>query len=57
MRSSERPKSVHQLRPGDIDVVAAMGDSLTVGQGLRATDLLHVFIENRGLSGFGGKAH
>jgi len=23
------PESVHKLRPGDIDVIAAMGDSLT----------------------------
>jgi hypothetical protein len=28
-RSSNIPSSVHQLRPGDIDVIAAMGDSLT----------------------------
>ncbi|XP_073843184.1 phospholipase B1, membrane-associated-like isoform X1 [Musca autumnalis] len=30
-RSTDRPTSVHRLRPGDIDIVAAMGDSLTSG--------------------------
>ncbi|XP_017773375.1 PREDICTED: phospholipase B1, membrane-associated-like [Nicrophorus vespilloides] len=49
-RSAVRPKSVHQLRPGDIDVVGAIGDSLTAGFGLLATTLPQVFLENRGLS-------
>lgn len=54
-RSSERPKSVHRLRPGDIDVVGAMGDSLTAGYGLEATNPLQIFfVENRGLSAAGG---
>ncbi len=30
LKSSEVPKSVHALMPGDIKVIAAMGDSLTV---------------------------
>lgn len=28
-RSKEKPKSIHKLRPGDFDVIAALGDSLT----------------------------
>lgn len=34
--------------------MAAMGDSLTAGFGLKATVPLQVFVENRGLSGFAG---
>jgi phospholipase B1, membrane-associated len=30
-RSPSPPTSVHRLRPGDIDVVAAIGDSLVAG--------------------------
>ncbi|BFF96615.1 phospholipase B1 membrane-associated [Drosophila madeirensis] len=48
-RSEERPTSVHRLRPGDIDVIGAMGDSLTAGNGIFATNLLHVTVENRGV--------
>ncbi|KRK02310.1 uncharacterized protein Dyak_GE27471 [Drosophila yakuba] len=48
-RSTERPTSVHRLRPGDIDVIGAMGDSLTAGNGIFATNLLHVTVENRGV--------
>lgn len=47
-RSAERPTSVHRLRPGDIDVIGAMGDSLTAGNGIFASNLLHVTVENRG---------
>lgn len=50
MRSGKRPKSVHKLRPGDIDVIAAIGDSLTAGLGIVATNLIQLVIENRGLS-------
>ncbi|XP_054259346.1 phospholipase B1, membrane-associated-like [Macrosteles quadrilineatus] len=49
-RSPERPDSVHRLRPGDIDVVGALGDSLTAGNGAAASTLLHVYTENRGIS-------
>ncbi|XP_036326851.1 phospholipase B1, membrane-associated-like [Rhagoletis pomonella] len=48
-RSETRPTSVHRLRPGDIDVIGAMGDSLTAGNGIFATNLLHVTVENRGM--------
>ncbi|EZA61819.1 Phospholipase B1, membrane-associated, partial [Ooceraea biroi] len=36
-RSSKVPDSVHKLRPGDIDVLGAMGDSVTAGAGIFAT--------------------
>ncbi|XP_043797736.1 phospholipase B1, membrane-associated-like [Apis laboriosa] len=49
-RSPTIPDSVHHLRPGDIDVIAAMGDSLTAGIGIFATSLLELSIENRGAS-------
>lgn len=49
-RSAKRPESVHALRPGDIDVIGAFGDSVVTGNGLVATNLLHVFLENRGVS-------
>ncbi|XP_076389006.1 phospholipase B1, membrane-associated-like isoform X2 [Megachile rotundata] len=47
-RSAKVPDSVHRLRPGDIDVVAAMGDSITAGNGIFAMNLMQVLIENRG---------
>ncbi|KAF7201575.1 phospholipase B1, membrane-associated isoform X2 [Nothobranchius furzeri] len=50
--SSSTPKSVHELRPADIKVVAAVGDSLTAANGVGATNdnLLLVINEYRGLS-------
>lgn len=53
-RSSTPPTGVHEVRPGDIDVIGAMGDSLTVGQGVLGTNLLNFIQENRGLSWSGG---
>ncbi|XP_068135752.1 phospholipase B1, membrane-associated-like isoform X2 [Hyperolius riggenbachi] len=44
------PTSVHKLRPGDVRVVAALGDSLTAAFGARATSLLDLAIEWRGIS-------
>lgn len=49
-RSKLVPKSVHMLRPGDIDVVAAIGDSLTAGNGMFALDVLQILVEGRGAS-------
>lgn len=49
-RSKQVPKSVHMLRPGDIDIVGAIGDSLTAGNGLFALDILQVVVEGRGAS-------
>ncbi|XP_058835372.1 phospholipase B1, membrane-associated [Topomyia yanbarensis] len=50
MRSSTVPTSVDMLRPGDIDIVGAIGDSLTAGNGAMATNILEVLVENKGLS-------
>lgn len=49
-KSIKRPSSVHKLRPGDIDVIGAIGDSLTTASGALSTKLGHMFTENRGLS-------
>ncbi|CRK97108.1 CLUMA_CG010439, isoform A [Clunio marinus] len=49
-RSKVVPKSVHMLRPGDIDIVGAIGDSLTAANGAFALDVLQVLIEGRGVS-------
>ncbi|XP_012550146.1 phospholipase B1, membrane-associated-like [Bombyx mandarina] len=49
-RSKERPTSVHKLRPGDIDVVAAIGDSLVAGSGALEEFALGAFVEYRGVS-------
>jgi hypothetical protein len=48
-RSPVKPLSVHRLMPGDIDIIAALGDSLTAGFGASASSLWQVPIENRGL--------
>lgn len=55
MRSLKQPTSVHELRPGDIDIIAALGDSLTSGNGVAASTMIHLLVENRGLSWAGGK--
>ncbi|KAH1011986.1 hypothetical protein HUJ04_001245 [Dendroctonus ponderosae] len=49
-RSQTRPQSAHQLRPGDIDVVGAIGDSLTAGFGVEVDSLLALLHEARGSS-------
>ena len=48
--SAEVPTSVHRLRPGDIKVVAAMGDSLTAAMGANANTIFGLLIEYRGRS-------
>ncbi|XP_034531226.1 phospholipase B1, membrane-associated [Notolabrus celidotus] len=50
--SPTTPTSVHELRPGDLRVVAAVGDSLTAanGVGAKTDNLLLVINEYRGLS-------
>ncbi|KAL4707624.1 hypothetical protein ACJJTC_014729 [Scirpophaga incertulas] len=50
LRSREPPTSVHRLRPGDIDVVAAIGDSLVAGSGALEEYALGAFVEYRGVS-------
>ena len=37
--STKIPRSVRHLRPGDIEVVAALGDSFTIGKGARANSV------------------
>ncbi|XP_023012797.2 phospholipase B1, membrane-associated [Leptinotarsa decemlineata] len=49
-RSLERPTSVHRLRPGDIDVIGALGDSLVAGNGAMEEFALGTMIEYRGVS-------
>ncbi|XP_017311278.2 phospholipase B1, membrane-associated isoform X1 [Ictalurus punctatus] len=44
------PTSVHAVRPADIRVVGAVGDSLTAGNGVASTNLLDVLTQYRGLS-------
>lgn len=55
-RSSVRPTSVHKLRPGDIDVVGAMGDSLVAGNGALEEFAMGTLIEYRGVSWAAGTA-
>ncbi|KAM6915452.1 phospholipase B1, membrane-associated-like [Xenentodon cancila] len=50
--SASTPTSVHELRPGDIKVVAAVGDSLTAGNGIASSpnNIIDVMRQYRGLS-------
>ncbi|XP_017266887.1 phospholipase B1, membrane-associated isoform X2 [Kryptolebias marmoratus] len=48
--SNSVPISVHRLRPADIKVVAALGDSITAGFGAKANNLLQLKTEYRGVS-------
>jgi phospholipase B1, membrane-associated len=47
-RKTERSDSVHALTPADIDIVAAIGDSLTSGTGVDACTVLGLLVEYRG---------
>ncbi|GMT16357.1 hypothetical protein PFISCL1PPCAC_7654, partial [Pristionchus fissidentatus] len=51
-RSKSVPTSVHSLRPADIDIIGALGDSLTAanGAGAEHNDILGVAIQYRGLT-------
>ncbi|VVC30183.1 Hypothetical protein CINCED_3A001765 [Cinara cedri] len=53
-RSSTRPTSVHKLRPGDIDIIGSIGDSLTAGTGSLAYSIQLIFVDFRGTSWTGG---
>lgn len=53
-RSPVVPNSVHKLRPGDIDLIGSLGDSLTAGFGIFATKIVELLTENRGVSATGG---
>ncbi|XP_028295840.1 phospholipase B1, membrane-associated-like [Gouania willdenowi] len=50
--SESTPTTVHELRPADIKVVAAVGDSLTAGNGIPSgpNNILDVLSQYRGLS-------
>ncbi|XP_045700281.1 phospholipase B1, membrane-associated [Phyllostomus hastatus] len=48
--SSSVPTSVHELRPADIRVVAALGDSLTTAVGARPSNSSDLLVSWRGLS-------
>lgn len=49
-RPTAKPSSVHRLTPYDIDVIGAMGDSITAGTGIRALTVVGDLIAWRGLS-------
>ncbi|XP_015374317.1 PREDICTED: phospholipase B1, membrane-associated-like, partial [Diuraphis noxia] len=49
-RSETRPTSVHELRPGDLDVIGSVGDSLTVGTGSFSYFLPQLVVDHRGTS-------
>ena len=51
------PYSVHRLRPGDIRVIAGMGDSITAGTGALAENVKQILTEYVGVSFSVGKAH
>ncbi|XP_064553776.1 phospholipase B1, membrane-associated-like [Drosophila montana] len=53
-RSRTPPTSVERLRPGDIDIVAALGDSLSAGNGIMSYTALDLINEFRGLGFSGG---
>ncbi|XP_043999524.1 phospholipase B1, membrane-associated [Gambusia affinis] len=48
--SNSVPTSAHRVRPADIKVVGAVGDSLTAAFGARATNLVELPTEYRGVS-------
>ncbi|XP_068509098.1 phospholipase B1, membrane-associated isoform X2 [Syngnathus scovelli] len=48
--SDSAPASAHKVRPADIKVVAALGDSITAGFGAKAKNLLELRTEYRGVS-------
>lgn len=41
---------MHRLRPGDIDVIGSLGDSLVAGSGALEDYAIGTFIEARGVS-------
>ncbi|XP_063184728.1 phospholipase B1, membrane-associated [Chroicocephalus ridibundus] len=55
--SSPPATSVHSLKPADVKIIAALGDSLTAGTGIASDNLLDLDTEYRGLSwSIGGDA-
>jgi phospholipase B1 len=56
-KSAERPTTVHELRPGDVQVVAALGDSISAALGADATTPVGLIYEYRGKSWTAGGAN
>ncbi|XP_025976943.1 phospholipase B1, membrane-associated [Dromaius novaehollandiae] len=55
--SSPSAASVHALKPADVKIIAALGDSLTAGIGIASDSLMDLSTEYRGLSwSIGGDA-
>ncbi|XP_069708716.1 phospholipase B1, membrane-associated [Phaenicophaeus curvirostris] len=55
--SSPPATSVHTLKPADVKIIAALGDSLTAGTGIASDNLLDLDTQYRGLSwSIGGDA-
>ncbi|POI35882.1 hypothetical protein CIB84_000366, partial [Bambusicola thoracicus] len=48
--SSPSPTSVHSLKPADVKIIAALGDSLTAGTGIASYSLMDLATQFRGLS-------
>lgn len=48
----DKPESVHQLRPKNVNCIAAFGDSFTTGLNAHATTPADLLLEDRGLSIF-----
>ncbi|RNA24384.1 phospholipase membrane-associated-like [Brachionus plicatilis] len=48
--TSPRPTNVHALRPNDIEYIGAVGDSLTAANGAKASTILGLIEECRGVS-------
>ncbi|XP_065061338.1 phospholipase B1, membrane-associated-like [Rhopilema esculentum] len=56
IQSHRQPSSVHRLFPGDINVVASIGDSMTTAFAARSKSVFDLFVEFRGISwSAGGK--
>jgi hypothetical protein len=51
-RSAVPPQSVHKVTPGDIDIIASMGDSLSAANGVWSAggDPPSILIEGKGIS-------
>ncbi|XP_059094569.1 phospholipase B1, membrane-associated-like [Tigriopus californicus] len=49
-KSYPPPKSVHKLRPGDIQVIAGLGDSISAGTGALSKTIFEVGSEFRGVA-------
>jgi hypothetical protein len=49
-RSATVPTSIHRLTPGDVDIIGALGDSLTAANGAFAINGLQTTLEGRGVS-------